>query len=53
MLRESVEFSLPALSCITYTNMNKYDQGEPINIQIQPLINIIQENNWVINTKKG
>ena len=33
--------------------MKKYYPGEPINIHIQPLINIIQENNWVINTKNG
>ena len=33
--------------------MNKYYPGEPINIHIQPLINIMQENNWVITTKKG
>ena len=39
--------------CITYTIMNKYDPGEPVNIHIQSLINIMQENNWVITTKKG
>ena len=26
---------------------------EPVNIHIQPLINIIQDNNWVITIKKG
>ena len=31
----------------------KYYPGEPVNIHIQSLINIIQENNWVITTKKG
>ena len=31
----------------------KYYPGEPVNIYIQSLINIIQENNWVITTKKG
>ena len=33
--------------------MNKYYPGEPVNIHIQPLINIMHENNWVITTKKG
>ena len=31
----------------------KYYPGEPVNIPIQLLINIIQENNWVITTKNG
>ena len=31
----------------------KYYPGEPVNMHIQLLINIIQENNWVITTKKG
>ena len=39
--------------CITYTIMNKYYPGEPVNIHIQKLIIIIKENNWVITTKKG
>ena len=30
--------------CITYTTMNKYYPGEPVNIHIQSLINIILEN---------
>ena len=38
---------------ITYMIINIYYPGEPINIHIQSLINIIQENNWVITTKKG
>ena len=33
--------------------INIYYPGEPVNIHIQPLINIIQEKNWVITTKKG
>ena len=33
--------------------MNKYYPGEPVNIHIQSLINIILEKNWVITTKKG
>ena len=45
-LREPLEFSLYSIFCITYTIMNKYDTGEPVNIHIQSLINIIQENNW-------
>ena len=39
--------------CITYMIMKKYYPSEPVNINIQPLINTIQENNWVITTKKG
>ena len=39
--------------CITYTSMNKYYTGGPVNINIQSLINIIQENNGVNTTKKG
>ena len=38
---------------ITYMIINIYYPGEPVNIHIQSLINIIQENNWVITTKKG
>ena len=34
-------------------NHEKYYPGELVNIHIQPLINIIQENNRVITTKKG
>ena len=33
--------------------INTYYTGEPVNIHIQSLKNIIQENNWVITTKKG
>ena len=33
--------------------MNKHYPGEPVNIYIQSLINIMQENNWVITIKKG
>ena len=32
--------------------INRYYPGEPVNIHIQSLINIVQENNWVITTKK-
>ena len=42
-----------SIFCITYTIMNKYYPGEPVNIPIQSLINIMQEKNWVITTKKG
>ena len=38
---------------ITYMIINIYYPGEPVNIGMQSLINIIQENNWVITTKKG
>ena len=33
--------------------MKKCYPGEPININIQSLINIIQDKNWAITTKKG
>ena len=33
--------------------MKKYYPGETVKIHIQSLINIVQENNWVITTKKG
>ena len=31
--------------------MNKYYTGEPVNIHIQSLINIMQEKKWEISTK--
>ena len=33
--------------------INRYYPGEPVNIHMKALINIIQENNWVIPPKKG
>ena len=33
--------------------MNKYYLGEPVNIHIQQLINIIQEKIWELPLKKG
>ena len=33
--------------------MKHYYPGEPVKKLIQSLINIIQEKNWVITTKKG
>ena len=33
--------------------VDRYYPGEPVNISMQSLINIIQENNWVNTTKKG
>ena len=33
--------------------MNKCYPGEPVNIHIRSLINIVQEKNCVITTKKG
>ena len=39
--------------CIIYTINNEYYPGEAVNIHIQSLINIIQEDNLVIITKKG
>ena len=35
MLRESGEFSLPLLFCMTYTIINKYYPGEPGNTHIK------------------
>ena len=32
---------------------NRYYSDEPVNIHIKSLINIIQEDIWVITTKKG
>ena len=43
---------LPTFFNITYMIINIYYPGEPVNIHIKSLINIIQENNWVITTKK-
>ena len=37
---------------ITHKIMKTYYPGEPVNIHRQSLINIIQENNWLITTKK-
>ena len=37
---------------ITYMIINIYYPVEPVNIHIQSLINITQEKNWVITTKK-
>ena len=39
--------------CITYMVINICYTGEPFNMHIQSVINIIQEKNWVITTKKG
>ena len=33
--------------------MKKYHPGEPVNIHIKSFINMIQEKDWVITTKKG
>ena len=47
------EFLLPPIFCIIYTIIRKQFTGEPVNINIQSFINIIQEKSWVITTKKG
>ena len=52
-LRESKEFSLPNIFCITYTIIHKHFIGEPVNRHIQPVINMMQENNRLITTKTG
>ena len=46
------EFSLPRIFRITYAIMKKYYAGEPLNIHIKSLINVIKENNSVITPKK-
>ena len=46
------ELSLPSFFGVVYTIMKKYYPGEPVNIHIKLLINIIQENNWLMITKK-
>ena len=43
---------IPDFSYNIYAH-EKYYPGEPVNIHIQSLINIIQDNNRVITTKKG
>ena len=53
MLREFGELLLPLIFCITCTIMKKYYPGEPVNIHIKSLINILLDNNWVITAKKG
>ena len=52
-MREFGEFSLPPIFRIAYTIMKQYYPGEPINIHMQSLINIIQDNNRLISIKKG
>ena len=47
------EILLRLIFCITYVIIKKYYPGEPVHIHIQPLINIIQEYNWVTSSKKG
>ena len=46
-------YRYPQFFSIVYTTMNKYFPGETVNIHIQSFINIMQENNWLITTKKG
>ena len=33
--------------------IHRYYPGEPVNIHMQSLINVVQDNNWLITTKKG
>ena len=47
------ELLLPYIFLITYAIIKKYYSVEPISIHTRSLINIIQENNWVVTTKKG
>ena len=50
MLRESGEFSLPTFKNNTY-DPKKYYPREAVNIHKQILINITQDNIWIITTK--
>ena len=52
MLRELESSRYPQFFCISYMIIKKYYPGEPVNIHIQSLINITQEKNWGITTKK-
>ena len=47
------EFLLPLICSYNICNDQKYYPGEPVNIHILSLLDIIQENNWVLITKKG
>ena len=42
---------IPPKYFVTYMIMKKYYPGEPVNINIQSLIDIIQQKNWLIATK--
>ena len=48
-----VEFSLPPIFLYKIYGREKYYPGESVHIHIQPLLNIIQDTNMVITTKKG
>ena len=52
-LRELENSSYPQFVRKIYTIIKKYYQGEPVNIHIRSSINIIQDKNWVITTKRG
>ena len=47
------EFLLPLIFLNTVYYHEKYYPGEPVNILIQLLMNIVQETNQVITTQKG
>ena len=47
------ELLLPPIFLYKNIIMGRYYPGEPVNTHIQSLINIIQQKNWVITTKKG
>ena len=47
------EFLLPLFFSYNMYDHQKYYPGEPVNINIQSLINTIQEDNWAIINKKG
>ena len=49
----SEEINVEKKSKLISFDHEKYYPGETVNIRIKSLINIIQENNWVIVTKNG
>ena len=52
MLRDLENFLLPQFFSYNIYDNQKYYPGETVNIHIRSLINIIQDKNWVITTKK-
>ena len=47
------DYNTPNFLYNIYIIVNKYNPGGTVNIHIQLLIKILQEENWVITTKKG
>ena len=47
------KFLLPPIVLYSIYDHENINPDEPVNINIQSLVNIIQESNWVIITKNG